>query len=157
MATGIEGISPVTATDSLEIIARASVAITEHALRSAGARSLSLQQWRAIGVVAETEDGIRISAVARRVDVTVPATSRLLHRLAARNLISLEPDADGSTAQVALLTRDGRTLVEDSNARRRRVLAEIASRLQGSGAAHVLAELAAVMDELVVRQSASDH
>ncbi len=145
----------MTPTDSLEIIARASVALTDDALRLAGARSMSLQQWRAILVVAETEDGARISAVARRVDVTVPATSRLLHRLAARNLISLEPDVDGSTAQVARLTPDGRILVEDSIARRRRVLAEVASRLHGSEAARVLAELATVMDDLVLRQSAS--
>ena len=98
----------MTPTDSLEIIARASVALTDDVLRLAGARSMSLQQWRALLVVAETEDGARISAVARRVDVTVPATSRLLHRLAARNLIGLEPDADGSTAQVARLSPDGR-------------------------------------------------
>ena len=124
-------------------------------MRLAGAHAMSLQQWRAIRVVAEADDGVRISAVARRVDVTVPATSRLLHRLAARNLISLEPDADGSTAQVARLTPEGRALVEDAVSRRRRVLAEVASRLQGSGAAQVLAELAAVMDDLVLRQSAS--
>ena len=145
----------MTPNDALEVIARASVALTEDVLRLAGARSMSLQQWRAILVVAETDDGVRISAVARRVDVTVPATSRLLHRLAARNLISLEPDVDGSTAQVARLTADGRNLVEDALARRRRVLAEVASRLQGPGEAQVLTELATVLDELVVRQSAS--
>ena len=82
----------LTVIESLELVARASVALTDEVLRLAGARAMSLQQWRAILVVAETDDGARISAVARRVDVTVPATSRLLHRLAARNLISLEPD-----------------------------------------------------------------
>lgn len=142
-------------TDSLELIARASVALTEETLRLAGARSMSLQQWRAILVVAETDDGARISAVARRVDVTVPATSRLLHRLATRNLISLEPDADGSTAQVARLTPDGRILVEDALARRRRVLAEVTSRLHGSQETRVLAKLATAMDDLVLRRSAS--
>lgn len=142
-------------TDSLELIARASVALTEETLRLAGARSMSLQQWRAILVVAETDDGARISAVARRVDVTVPATGRLLHRLATRNLISLEPDADGSTAQVARLTPDGRILVEDALARRRRVLAEVTSRLHGSQETRVLAKLATAMDDLVLRRSAS--
>ena len=143
----------LTVIESLEVVARASVALTEETLRLAGARAMSLQQWRAILVVAETDDGARISTVARRVDVTVPATSRLLHRLAARNLISLERDADGSTAQVARLTPEGRILVEDGTARRRRVLVEVASRLQESEAAQVLAELAAVMDDLVLRQS----
>ena len=143
----------LTVIESLELVARASVALTEDVLRLAGARTMSLQQWRAILVVAEMEDGARISTVARRVDVTVPATSRLLHRLAARNLVSLDPDRDGSGAQVARLTPNGQVLVEDGLDRRRRVLAEVASRLQSPEAASVLTELASVMGDLVRRHT----
>jgi DNA-binding MarR family transcriptional regulator len=140
--------------ESLELVARASVALSEDAMRLAGHRSMSPQQWRAILVVAETDDGVRISTVARRVDVTVPATSRLLHRLMARRLVSLEPDPDGTSAQVARLTADGQALVADALDRRRRVLAFIASRLEERGAAIVLAELASLMHDLVLSSEA---
>ena len=140
----------LTVIESLELIARASVALTEDILHLAGARSMSLQQWRAILVVAEMKDAARISAVARRVDVTSPATGRLLQRLSARGLLSLEPDADGSGAQVVSLTANGQALVRDALDRRRRVLADIASQLNGADAASVLAELASVMRDVVL-------
>ncbi len=139
-----------TVIESLELVARASVALSEDALRLVGHRSMSPQQWRAILIVAEMGDGVRISAVARRVDVTVPATSRLLHRLMARNLVSLEPDPDGTGAQVALLTADGQALVQHAIDRRRRVLANIASRLEEEDAAAVLAELASLMRDVAL-------
>ena len=138
--------------ESLELIAHASVALTEDVLRLAGAHSMSLQQWRAILIVAEMPNGARISAVARRVDVTVPATSRLLHRLATRSLVRLDPDPDGSSAQVVRLTPAGQALVQVALDRRRRVLAEVASQLQGPKAARALADLAALMGDLVLRQ-----
>lgn len=144
-----------TLTDLLELIARACVTLTEDALHLAGARSISLQQWRAILVLSEMEDGARISAVARRVDVTVPATSRLLQRLAARELLSLVPDPDGSAAQVARLSEDGQALVRDAHDRRRGVLADIASRLEERDAPAVLAELASLMHELVLSSAAA--
>ena len=138
-----------TVVESLELIARASVALTEEVLRLVGDRSLSLQQWRAILVVAEMDDAVRISAIARRVDVTAPATSRLLQRLAARDILSLEPDPDGSSAQVVRLTAAGQDLVRDALDRRRHVLEELASRLQERNAAPVVAELASLMNDLV--------
>lgn len=142
--------------ESLELVARASVALTEDALQLAGDRSVSLQQWRALLLVADMDDGVRISAVARRVDVTVPATGRLLHRLATRNLVRLEPDPDGSGAQVARLTPDGRALVEDAVARRRRVLEDVAQRLQEPEAGPVLAELALLMHDLAFDSAISE-
>ena len=53
--------------DSLEEIALGSVAVTNAALAQAGGEALSVEQWRAIVVLGEAEDGVRISGVARRI------------------------------------------------------------------------------------------
>lgn len=139
--------------EDLEELARASVTLTEEALRRTGARSISLQQWRAIQVVAEAAQGVRISDVARQVDVTVPATGRLLKRLEERGLLSLEREPDGSKAQVARLTAEGRALLDEALDERRRALAAIVSRLQEPQAAAVLAELTVAARDVVEKST----
>jgi DNA-binding MarR family transcriptional regulator len=101
---------PESIVDALEAVAIGSVAITNASLSEAGAQALSFEQWRAILVVGEEEDGRRISEVAQRVSVTLPATSRLLRRLERRGLVALEPDPADGRATVCRLTRRGLTL-----------------------------------------------
>ena len=60
----------------------AGVALTSVAI--SGARpgfDLTFPQWRVLVVLGEATDGARIGTVARRVGVTLPATSRQLRRL----------------------------------------------------------------------------
>ena len=115
-------------TDALETIAVGSVAVTNAALETAGGRALSVEQWRAILLVGDDRGGRRISEVARLVSVTVPATSRLLRRLALRGLVSLDPDPRDARATICRLTDRGvqlrRTVLRD----RRKLLREIATR-----------------------------
>lgn len=112
--------------DSLEAIAVASVAVTNAALAQAGGDALSVEQWRAIVVLGEAEDGVRISAVARGFGVTLPATSRMLQRLVRRGLVAFDPDPRDSRATIARLTADGLSLRRAVLTERRRRLAEVA-------------------------------
>jgi DNA-binding MarR family transcriptional regulator len=122
--------------DSLEAIAIGSVAITNIALSRTGGAGLSFEQWRAILLVGDHGDGIRMSSVARAVGVTLPATTRLLRRLVDRGLLTLERDPTDSRARLVQLTPEGRDLRRRVLDDRRHRLAQVAMRadLHGGGA-----------------------
>ncbi len=94
--------------DSLESIIMAGVALTTEALAEAQRDTdLTLPMWRVLVVLGSTEDGAIVSEVARRIRVTVPATSRQLQRLAKRGLVSLMVDDHDRRAMRARLTPAG--------------------------------------------------
>jgi len=107
----------------LERIIGAGVAITTRALAEARpALDLTFPQWRAMLVVGEQPDGARVSEVAARVGVTLPATSRLLRRLAARGLLEIAADETDRRASRARLTPAGSGALDAIlSARRRRI------------------------------------
>ena len=93
---------------ALEQLTVGSVSITTRALAEAGPGvELTLQQWRALLVLGDEEAGARIGTVARRVGVTVPATSRLLRRLERRGLVDLATDDADRRATRVRLTDEG--------------------------------------------------
>ena len=94
--------------DDLERIAIGTVGLTTRALAHAGTDlELTFPQWRAILVVGADTDGARVGEVAARVGVTLPATSRLLHRLERRGLMTLGTDDADRRATRARLTERG--------------------------------------------------
>ncbi len=106
--------------DSLESIIMAGVALTAEAIADATPDiELSLPMWRVIVVLGSTEDGATVSEVARRVRVTVPATSRQLQRLARRGLVALTVDDHDRRAIRARLTEQGTAFRERVMASRR--------------------------------------
>lgn len=112
--------------DDLERIVVGAVGLTTRALAIAdGGSELTFPQWRALLVVGEQGDGARISEVAARVGVTLPATGRLLRRLERRGLTSLSMDQLDRRATRARLTDRGYTIRETILARRRSALREI--------------------------------
>ncbi len=84
-------------------------------------------------VLGESEDGARVGEVAGRVGVTLPATSRLLHRLERRGLTVLAVDEQDRRATRARLTDRGRAVREAILAVRRSAFREIAAALPASG------------------------
>lgn len=114
--------------DSLETIAIGAVALTNRSLGRTGGEELSFEQWRAIMLVGDRDDGMRMSGVARRVGVTLPATTRLLHRLARRGLLSVDRDPADSRARLVRLTPAGRDLRHAVLEDRRDALRIVASR-----------------------------
>ncbi len=133
--------------ESLEQIIVAGVALTTVALTAARpGLDLTFPQWRVVVVLGQEPAGVRISKVAHRVGVTLPATSRQIRRLERRGLVEVAPDQRDRRAAVASLTEAGwdardavvayrkaqlRTLAEpfESNLEVRRALATVAAAL----------------------------
>ena len=114
-----------TSAELLERIIVAGVAITTRALSEARpALDLTFPQWRAMLVVGEQPEGARVSEVASRVGVTLPATSRLLRRLAARGLVETTADEHDRRATRARLTPAGNHARDAILAYRRERIAE---------------------------------
>lgn len=114
--------------DALEQIAFGSVSLTTHALgRAAPGVELTLAQWRAMLVLGEDVRGARISTIADRVGVTLPATGRLVRRLERRGLVTLATDEADRRATRARLTDEGIRVREGIIQARRVLLREIAS------------------------------
>lgn len=117
--------------DLLERIVVSGVAITGRALElatPADGPDLTFPQWRVLLILGATDTGASISAVAARVGVTVPATSRQLRRLAERGLVRIDRSDIDARAARARLTDLGVLVRQDIIAARRVELARIAGR-----------------------------
>ncbi len=114
--------------DMLDRIARGAVAITTRALASgADGIDLTFPQWRVLVILGDEPDGVRLGEIARRVGVTLPATSRLLSRLSRRGVVSFATDAADRRATRASLTPRGREVREAILAYRRDALRGVAA------------------------------
>jgi DNA-binding MarR family transcriptional regulator len=92
----------------LERVVIGAVGLTTRALAEAApGTDLTFPQWRALLILGEDADGARVGQVAARVGVTLPATSRLLRRLAARGMVTLGADEQDHRATRARLTDAG--------------------------------------------------
>jgi DNA-binding MarR family transcriptional regulator len=121
-------ISQLTVAASLEQIIFAGVALTTVAISAARPDlDLTFPQWRVLVVLGESPVGMRIGEVSRRVGVTLPATSRQLHRLERRGLIAVSPDDRDRRASRARLTPAGQEAHDAIIAYRRARIAEIAA------------------------------
>jgi DNA-binding MarR family transcriptional regulator len=128
--------SDPSAADSIEQIVIAGVALTTVAIASARpAIELSFPQWRVIVILGEAGEALRISEVARRIGVTLPAASRQLRRLERRGLISLRPDASDRRAAVVELTDDGHRARDAVMRHRLEQLRQLAAPLESSSEA----------------------
>lgn len=97
--------------DAIERIVVLGVAMTNASLiRSRPNLELTLQQWRVLVVLGETSEGVPVGDIARRVSVTLPATSRQLRRMEERGLLTLDRDAHDRRVTRARLTETGESL-----------------------------------------------
>ena len=94
--------------DSIEQIVVGAVGLTARALAEGAPDSeLTFSQWRALLIVGESDEGVRVGTVASRIGVTPPATSRLLRRLEQRGFISMAVDSNDGRAMLARLSPQG--------------------------------------------------
>jgi DNA-binding MarR family transcriptional regulator len=111
----------------LERLSVGAVGVTTRALADATPGfEMTFPQWRALLIIGASPDGARVSEVAARVGVTLPATGRLLRRLERRGLLALATDADDRRATRARLTEAGQASRDAILAYRRRLLDEVA-------------------------------
>jgi DNA-binding MarR family transcriptional regulator len=136
--------TPDATIDALARIVFGGVALTSVALDHAtDGRDLTFTQWWAIVIVGESDEGCRVSEVARRTNATVQATSHLLRRLEGRGFISLTRDERDRRATLARLTPSGARFRAAVLAHRRRLLANLANGIEPSaGADEFLQKLA---------------
>lgn len=112
--------------ESLERIVLAGVALTTTALAEAQpGLELTLQQWRVLVVLGDRVTPMSISAVAAAIGVTLPATSRQVHRLADRGFIDLSPNPLDRRSIRACLSPAGDDLRASVTAFRRRRLVDV--------------------------------
>ncbi len=109
--------------DPLERIIRAAIGLTAQALAETGpAADLTLPQWRALVIVAESSGGLSVGDVARRLSVSLPSASRLVRRLERHGLVAtLRDDVDRRVTRVEVTGR-GATAWRAVAERRRSVL-----------------------------------
>lgn len=118
--------------DALDRLARAGVGITTRAIAEGGAAAdLTLPQWRALVVVAETGmSGIRVGELGRRLRLAAPGASRLVRRLEMRGLVVVTRDAPDRRAAIVRATDGGRALWTAVTLRRRELIAEALGRVE---------------------------
>lgn len=141
---------PNRSVDALERIVIGGVALTTAALAEAEPGfEVTLQQWRVLMVLAERDQPMTVSRVAAAIGVTLPATSRQLHRLEARGLVALTENPEDRRAVRVALTPAGEAFRTSVLAYRRHRLTAIVERLRLTTA--VEAALADVADALQPR------
>lgn len=115
---------------ALEGLVVGAVGMTSSALEAFSQESeLTLQQWRALVVVART-DGIRIGDVGSRVGLTGPSTSRLVRRLERRGLVVTDRDESDRRGTIVRTTARGHELWWSLVQHRRLLILEALSTLR---------------------------
>jgi DNA-binding MarR family transcriptional regulator len=110
--------------DGLEAIAYGSVAVTARAIASNGVE-LTLPQWRELVNVGEATEGASVSQVAARIGAELSPTSRVVRRLARRELVvTTKSESDRRVTRVRL-TASGRELRDGVLRGRRAMLDEV--------------------------------
>ena len=133
----------------LERVVIGAVGLTTRALAEAApGTDLTFPQWRALLILGEDADGARVGQVAARVGVTLPATSRLLRRLAARGMVTLVADEQDHRATRAQLTDAGAAVRASILRYRLDALREVAAAMDGQTARPFGTTVAALADAL---------
>lgn len=133
----------------LEQMTVGAVGVTTRALAEATPGfEMTFPQWRALLILGAEPDGARVSEVAGRVGVTLPATGRLLRRLERRGLLALETDPDDRRATRARLTEAGQATRDAILAYRGRMLTDVAHAVTLARDGDLASGLAAIAAEL---------
>ncbi len=111
-------------TAAIERLSFGLVAITALAVDGATTRhSLTFQQWRVLVTVGRADDGVRISQLAERIGASAPSTSRLVRRLVAKGMVTVETDPADRRAMRVRLSVAGMELRRRVIDRRRALIA----------------------------------
>ena len=133
----------------LERISVGTVGVTTRALAEATpGLDMTFPQWRALLIIGATPGGARVSEVAARVGVTLPATGRLLRRLERRGLLDLTTDPDDRRAIRARLSASGQATRDSILEYRRAMLDAVAGIVTADGTEDLASGLECIAAEL---------
>ena len=112
--------------DALEEISRGVVAVTARALAAVGLEA-TFAQWRVLLIVGDAVEGASVSEIARRLGAEISPVSRLVTRLAGRDLVVTRKDKRDRRVTRVLVTARGRAVREAVLLHRRQLLDEVLS------------------------------
>ncbi len=134
--------------EALERLLVGGIGLTALAVaEEAEAVDLTLAQWRALVIAAET-DGVRVGELAYRLGVKVPSASRLVRRLERRGLVTAVRDEDDRRATIVRPSPTGRTIRDSVVSRRRRLIATAAASALPSVDQQTVATIERIADAL---------
>lgn len=110
-----------------ELMSRTNRRIRRAAEQELGSIGVTPSQLRALRAVAH--GSMRISALARRLDVVPRSATSVVDDLEAAGLVTREPDPDDRRATLVAVTDAGRRVLAELRARRQAGMAELLSRL----------------------------
>src|SRR5664279_1680871 len=108
--------------DQLDQLAVEIVSATNTAIIEVGAGELSFPQWRLVAVLGSAAGPLRPNEIAVRMSASMPSTSRLVHRLGRRGLVSSARDPRDGRGRLISLTREGEALRSNVVHRRRALM-----------------------------------
>jgi DNA-binding MarR family transcriptional regulator len=141
--------APQTVVDALLRASRALVAISARSLASVS-EDVTLPQFRTLVMLANRGPQT-VSSIAEGLDVHASTMTRMCNRLVNRGLVIRTPSATDRREVVVTLSTQGRQLVEDVTARRRRDLDAVVERMSPNDRAAVVTGL-----ELFARAAGDD-
>ncbi len=134
--------------DVLERFAVTAVGFTTRALAGVDAGGdLTVAQWRAL-VVVDSEDGIRMGALAERLGMSRPSATRVIARLERRGAVALERDAGDGRAVVVRATATGSAFRAAVAARRRELVVDALAAYLPTAPAGLAGELDRLVEHL---------
>jgi DNA-binding MarR family transcriptional regulator len=136
--------------DLVERIVVASVALTARALAETAGSELTFLGWRTLVIVGSSDGAIRLSELADGLSLSRPSASKLVHRMAGRDLLALERDPIDRRGLCLRLGREGARLRSAVMARRRQLLAESLEGIGPVGSGTIdLGEIAVRLDKWI--------
>ena len=133
--------------DQLDQLAVEIVSATNTAITVVGAGELSFPQWRLVAVLGSAAGPLRPNEIAVRMGASMPSTSRLVHRLRRRDLVSSARDPRDGRGRLISLTPKGTALKSSVVARRRALMEACLADLDADPA--VIDALAAIVHRLI--------
>jgi DNA-binding MarR family transcriptional regulator len=133
--------------DQLDELAVEIGSATNTAITEVGAGELSFPQWRLVAVLGSATGPMRPNEIAARMSASMPSTSRLVHRLRRRGLISSARDPRDGRGRLISLTPKGAALKSGVVARRRALMEACLADLEADPS--VVDALASIVQRLV--------
>ena len=78
---------------------------------------LQAARWRLLQTVARSADPLTVPYIARKIRLSRQAVQRLVDELVGRGVVVLKPNEHHATAQLVVLTKDGRDLYDRAHRR----------------------------------------
>lgn len=138
---------PDVAAQAADLLIRTNRRIRRQAEQRLGPVGVTPGQLRVLRVLARAEGPVRISVLARRLDVVPRSATSVIDDLETRGHVRREPDPSDRRATLVLLTDSGSAVLDDLAQSRQAGLAELLDRLTLAEQAELIRLLTRLTDQ----------